>query len=124
MMKVSLIMGSDSDFPIIKPTVDLLKQFGIESEVTVASAHRTPDKVRELVQTANERNVGAFIVGAGAAAHLAGIVAAYTAFGLGCAFFDGANAFGRSRRHHGRKRRKKRGDFCRRNFCRHRYHHP
>ncbi len=77
-MKVSLIMGSDSDFPIIKPTVDLLKQFGIESEVTVASAHRTPDKVRELVQTANERGVGAFIVGAGAAAHLAGVVASYT----------------------------------------------
>ena len=77
-MKVSLIMGSDSDFPIIKPTVELLKQFGIESEVSVASAHRTPERVRELVQKADERGVGAFIVGAGAAAHLAGFVAAYT----------------------------------------------
>ena len=77
-MKVSLIMGSDSDFPIIKPTVDLLKQFGIESEVNVASAHRTPDKVRELVQGADERGVALFIVGAGAAAHLAGVVASYT----------------------------------------------
>ena len=73
-MKAAVIMGSDSDWPILKPAVELLKQFGIESEVTVASAHRTPAKVREFV----ESGVGVFIVGAGAAAHLAGVVASYT----------------------------------------------
>ena len=49
-MKAAVIMGSDSDWPILKPAVELLKQFGIESEVTVASAHRTPAKVREFVE--------------------------------------------------------------------------
>ena len=67
-MKVSVIMGSDSDFPIIKATVELLKQFGIDTEVNVASAHRTPEKVRELAQGAPKRGVGVFIVAAGAAA--------------------------------------------------------
>ena len=71
-------MGSDSDWPILKPAVDLLKQFGIEAEVTVASAHRTPAKVRELALAAPERGVRAFIVAAGAAAHLAGVIASYT----------------------------------------------
>ena len=71
-------MGSDSDWPILKPAVDLLKQFGIGAEVTVASAHRTPTKVRELALAAPERGVRAFIVAAGAAAHLAGVIASYT----------------------------------------------
>lgn len=77
-MKVALLMGSDSDWPILKPAVELLKQFGIESVVEVASAHRTPAKVREFVLGAPEKGVGAFIVAAGAAAHLAGVVASYT----------------------------------------------
>ena len=77
-MKVAVIMGSDSDWPILKPAVELLKQFGIESEVAVASAHRTPAKVREFVSSAPEKGVGAFIVAAGAAAHLGGVVASYT----------------------------------------------
>ena len=77
-MKAAVIMGSDSDWPILKPAVELLKQFGIESEVTVASAHRTPAKVREFVESAPAKGVGVFIVGAGAAAHLAGVVASYT----------------------------------------------
>lgn len=77
-MKAAVIMGSDSDWPIMKPAVELLKQFGIESVVTVASAHRTPAKVREFVLSAPEKGVGVFIVGAGAAAHLAGVVASYT----------------------------------------------
>ena len=76
--KVAVIMGSDSDWPILKPAVELLKQFGIASEVTVASAHRTPAKVRTFVESAPEKGVAAFIVGAGAAAHLAGVVASYT----------------------------------------------
>ncbi|MBQ1511609.1 MAG: 5-(carboxyamino)imidazole ribonucleotide mutase [Selenomonadaceae bacterium] len=77
-MKVAVIMGSDSDWPILKPAVELLKQFGIESEVTVASAHRTPAKVREFVLAAPEKGIRVFIVAAGAAAHLAGVVASYT----------------------------------------------
>ena len=77
-MKVAVIMGSDSDWPILKPAVELLKQFGIESEVTVASAHRTPAKVSDFVLAAPDKGIGAFIIGAGAAAHLAGVVASYT----------------------------------------------
>lgn len=77
-MKASIIMGSDSDWPILKPATELLKRFGIDFEVAVASAHRTPDKVRELVANAPARGVGVFIVAAGAAAHLAGVVASYT----------------------------------------------
>ena len=77
-MQVAVIMGSDSDWPILKPAVELLKQFGIESEVTVASAHRTPAKVRDFVLAAPDKGIGAFIIGAGAAAHLAGVVASYT----------------------------------------------
>lgn len=60
-MKVAVVMGSDSDFPILKPAVDLLHQFNVETEVIVASAHRTPGKVRDLVSSAEERGVGAFI---------------------------------------------------------------
>ena len=71
-------MGSDSDWAVLKPAVELLKQFGIESVVEVASAHRTPARVRDFVTSAPEKGVGVFIVGAGAAAHLAGVVASYT----------------------------------------------
>lgn len=77
-MKVAVLMGSDSDWPILKPAVELLKQFGIAAEVEVASAHRTPAKVRDFVLAAPGKGVGAFIVAAGAAAHLAGVVASYT----------------------------------------------
>ncbi len=78
MMKVAILMGSDSDWPILKPAAELLKDFGIETEVVVASAHRTPAKVREFVLSAPEKGIGVFIVAAGAAAHLAGVVASYT----------------------------------------------
>ena len=77
-MKVSIIMGSDSDWPILKPAYELLKKFDIEAEVVVASAHRTPGKVKEVVTTAPERGVQAFISAAGAAAHLGGVIASYT----------------------------------------------
>ena len=77
-MKAALLMGSDSDWAVLKPAVELLKQFGIESVVEVASAHRTPARVRDFVTSAPEKGVGVFIVGAGAAAHLAGVVASYT----------------------------------------------
>ncbi len=77
-MKAAILMGSDSDWPVLKPAVELLHQFGIEPVVEVASAHRTPDKVRHFVKDAAENGVGVFIVAAGAAAHLAGVVASYT----------------------------------------------
>ncbi len=77
-MKAAILIGSDSDWPIMKPAVETLKQFGVEAEVTVASAHRTPTKVEQLVKTAPERGVRLFIAAAGGAAHLAGVVASHT----------------------------------------------
>ncbi|HWR39076.1 MAG TPA: 5-(carboxyamino)imidazole ribonucleotide mutase [Patescibacteria group bacterium] len=76
--KVALIMGSDSDWPVLEPAVKQLKDFGIESEVLVASAHRTPQRVHDFAATAAERGVGVIIAAAGAAAHLAGVVASFT----------------------------------------------
>ena len=77
-MKVAIIMGSDSDWAIVKPAAQLLKEFGIETEVIVASAHRTPDKVHVLVSQARDRGIEVIIAAAGAAAHLGGVIAAYT----------------------------------------------
>jgi 5-(carboxyamino)imidazole ribonucleotide mutase len=77
-MKVLIIIGSDSDWPIMKPAAETLKQFGVEAEVTVASAHRTPGRVEKLVKEASEHGVGVFIAAAGGAAHLAGVVASHT----------------------------------------------
>jgi phosphoribosylamine--glycine ligase len=71
-------MGSDSDAPTMQPAVDVLKDFGLTSEMTVASAHRSPARVMKLVSEAPGRGVRVFIVGAGAAAHLGGVVAAHT----------------------------------------------
>lgn len=71
-------MGSDSDWPIMKPAVELLKEFGVEVDVIVASAHRTPAKVHEYAENARENGVGVIIAAAGAAAHLAGVIASYT----------------------------------------------
>jgi len=75
---VLILMGSDSDAPTMQPAVDVLKEFGISSEMTVASAHRSPARVMKLVSEAPSRGVKLFIVGAGAAAHLGGVVAAHT----------------------------------------------
>ncbi len=77
-MKIAVIMGSDSDWPVLEPAVKMLAEFGIDSEVVVASAHRTPDKVHAFASGAKERGVKAIIAAAGAAAHLPGVVAAYT----------------------------------------------
>jgi phosphoribosylamine--glycine ligase len=78
MPDVLILMGSDSDAPTMQPAVDVLKEFGITSEMTVASAHRSPARVMKLVIEAPSRGVKVFIVGAGAAAHLGGVVAAHT----------------------------------------------
>ena len=77
-MKVCILMGSDSDWPILRPAADFLEGVGVETEVVVASAHRTPAKVNDIVSTASERGVNLFIAAAGAAAHLAGVVASLT----------------------------------------------
>ena len=78
MPDVLILMGSDSDAPVMQAAVDVLKEFGISSEMTVASAHRSPARVTRLVDEAPGRGVKIFIVGAGAAAHLGGVVAAHT----------------------------------------------
>ncbi len=75
---VLILMGSDSDAPVMQAAVDILRELGISCEMTVASAHRSPDRVMRLVREAPDRGVKVFIVGAGAAAHLAGVVAAHT----------------------------------------------
>ena len=77
-ISVLILMGSDSDAPVMQGAVDLLKELDIPCEMTVASAHRSPDRVMRLVSEAPGRGVKVFIIGAGAAAHLAGVVAAHT----------------------------------------------
>jgi phosphoribosylaminoimidazole carboxylase PurE protein len=78
-IQVLILMGSDSDAPVMKASVDVLRELGVSCEMTVASAHRSPARVLRLVAEAPGRGVKVFIVGAGAAAHLAGVVAAHTA---------------------------------------------
>lgn len=77
-MDVLILMGSDSDAPIMQGAVETLKEFGLSCEMTVASAHRSPQRVMRLVEEAPGRGVKVFIAAAGAAAHLAGVVAAHT----------------------------------------------
>ena len=77
-IQVLILMGSDSDAPIMKGAADVLREFGISCEMTVASAHRSPARVQRLLEEAPARGVQVFIVGAGAAAHLAGMVAGHT----------------------------------------------
>ena len=76
--KVLIVMGSDSDLPVMQATADILEKFEIPFEMTVASAHRSPQRATELAAGARERGVGAVVAGAGHAAHLAGVLAAHT----------------------------------------------
>lgn len=78
MTKVLIVMGSDSDWPVMKKAAQTLKEFDIEFEVHVASAHRTPDRALLLAGEAAKRGVEVIIAGAGAAAHLPGVLAAVT----------------------------------------------
>ena len=71
-------MGSDSDAPVMQRSVDVLAQLGVTSHMTVASAHRSPDRVKRIIDESLGNGVQIFIVGAGAAAHLAGVVAAHS----------------------------------------------
>jgi phosphoribosylamine--glycine ligase len=77
-MDVLILMGSDSDAPVMQGAVDALAEFGLTCEMTVASAHRSPARVMRLVEEAPGRGVKVFIAAAGAAAHLAGVIAAHT----------------------------------------------
>ena len=77
-LQVQILMGSGSDADVMRNTVRTLGELGVGCEMTVASAHRSPDRVRQVLAEAHERGVKVFVVGAGAAAHLAGVVAAHT----------------------------------------------
>ena len=78
MKKVAVIMGSDSDLPVVEKAVDVLKEYGVPCEVHVYSAHRTPIEARDFSVNARKNGFGAIIAAAGKAAHLAGAIAANT----------------------------------------------
>jgi phosphoribosylamine--glycine ligase len=76
--QVGILMGSDSDLPVMRAAADFLKEMGIGFEMTVASAHRTPERVMQYTTSASERGIKVIIAGAGMAAHLAGVIASHT----------------------------------------------
>ena len=78
MKKVAIIMGSDSDLPVVSKAADTLKQFGVPFELHIFSAHRTPEEARDFSVNARENGFGCIIAAAGMAAHLAGAIAANT----------------------------------------------
>lgn len=78
MVQVGIIMGSDSDLPVMSEAAKVLDEFGVEYELTVVSAHRTPDRMYEYAKTAKKRGLKLIIAGAGGAAHLPGMTAAIT----------------------------------------------
>lgn len=75
MAKVGVIMGSDSDLPVMQEAIDILSEFGVETEVDIVSAHRTPEKLFSYANEAHKRGICVIIAGAGGAAHLPGMVA-------------------------------------------------
>jgi phosphoribosylaminoimidazole carboxylase PurE protein len=77
-IKVAIVMGSDSDLPVMEKAAEILRRFGVPYLMTVASAHRTPEKVAALARRAEEEDWKVFIAGAGMAAHLAGFLAAHS----------------------------------------------
>jgi len=76
--KVAIVMGSDSDFPVVEGSIKILKEFGVDYTVNICSAHRTPDKAAELARNAEKNGYDVIIAAAGKAAHLPGVLAAYT----------------------------------------------
>ncbi len=97
MKKIALIMGSDSDLPVIQKSIDVLSAFEVPFEVHVYSAHRTPQEAKVFAENAREKGFGVIIAAAGMAAHLAGAIAANTTLpviGIPCAsaYFDGMDA--------------------------------
>ena len=97
MRKIGIVMGSDSDLPIVAKAVAVLDEYGVPYEMHVYSAHRTPEQAREFALTAREKGFGAIIAAAGMAAHLAGAIAANTTLpviGIPCksSVLDGVDA--------------------------------
>lgn len=78
MIKIGIIMGSDSDLPVMNAAVEVLQELGIACETTVVSAHRTPDRLVTYAKSAASRGIKVIIAGAGGAAHLPGMVASFT----------------------------------------------
>ena len=78
MAKVGILMGSKSDFEVVKPAISALKKMGVETEVRVISAHRTPDEAHEFAANAKKNGMEVLICAAGKAAHLGGVIAALT----------------------------------------------
>ena len=78
MSKVGIIMGSKSDYPVMKEAENILKYFGIDYEIDIVSAHRTPEKMMEYSKNAHKKGISVIIAGAGGAAHLPGMVASNT----------------------------------------------
>jgi 5-(carboxyamino)imidazole ribonucleotide mutase len=78
MAKVGIIMGSKSDYPVMKEAEDILKEFNVDYEINIVSAHRTPEKMMDYSKSAHERGINVIIAGAGGAAHLPGMVASIT----------------------------------------------
>ncbi len=78
MKKIGIVMGSDSDLPVVEKAINVLKEYGVPFEVHVYSAHRTPAESKEFSASAREKGFGAIIAAAGMAAHLAGAIAANT----------------------------------------------
>ena len=78
MKQVGIIMGSKSDLPIMQEAIDILKDFGLESEVKIVSAHRTPERMYDYAENAKKNGIKVIIAGAGGAAHLPGMVASIT----------------------------------------------
>lgn len=76
--KIAVIMGSKSDWGVVKPAVDVIRSFGVETEVRVISAHRTPEEAHEFTVSAKDRGIEVIICAAGKAAHLGGVIAAGT----------------------------------------------
>ena len=75
---VGIIMGSESDLPVMKEAANMLQQFAIAYELTIVSAHRTPERMRSYATEARQKGIKVIIAGAGGAAHLPGMVASYT----------------------------------------------
>ncbi len=78
MKKVGIIMGSKSDIPIMQKAIDILNQFGIDTDIKIVSAHRTPEIMFDYAKNARERGLSSIIAGAGGAAHLPGMIASIT----------------------------------------------
>ena len=97
MAQVAIVMGSNSDLPVVQGAIDMLKSFGVDFEAHVISAHRTPAKAEEFAKNAKENGVKVIIAAAGKAAHLGGVIAAYTtlpviALPIKSSFMDGLDS--------------------------------